>query len=107
MRSWVALGIVIGVIFVNFVGQCYGQGGGGLQVGFYKGKCQKKVDIESIVFGVIFSSFMKDPTITPALLRMQFHDCFVRTQFGQAMVKLGSVGVLTGTQGEIRKSCHA
>ncbi|KAK6926562.1 hem peroxidase [Dillenia turbinata] len=78
MRSWVVLGVVIGVMFVNFVGQCHGGGGWGLQVGFYKGKCKKNVDIERIVFGVIFSRFRKDPTITPALLRMHFHDCFVR-----------------------------
>lgn len=30
-----------------------------------------------------------------------------RTQFGQAMVKLGAVQVLTGNQGEIRRSCRA
>ena len=29
------------------------------------------------------------------------------TRFGQAMVKLGVVQVLTGTQGEIRKSCRS
>lgn len=29
------------------------------------------------------------------------------SKFGQAMVKLGAVDVLTGTDGEIRKSCRA
>lgn len=29
------------------------------------------------------------------------------TKFGQAMVKLGAVQVLTGKQGQIRKSCRA
>ncbi|KAL8128891.1 hypothetical protein V2J09_018046 [Rumex salicifolius] len=48
-----------------------------LKVGFYNGKCGKN-DIESIVFRIVKSKFIKDPTLVAALLRMQFHDCFVR-----------------------------
>ncbi|KAL8153870.1 hypothetical protein V2J09_011630 [Rumex salicifolius] len=48
-----------------------------LKVGFYNGKCGKN-DIESIVFSIVKSKFIKDPTLVAALLRMQFHDCFVR-----------------------------
>ncbi|KAL3828577.1 hypothetical protein ACJIZ3_017379 [Penstemon smallii] len=165
-----------------------------LEVGFYRGKC-RSADVEAVVSGVIKEWYKKDPTITAALLRMQFHDCFVNsggeggkyivetgrrdgrvslaknvdlpspsisvsnsikafsnkglnltdmvyllvkrrgvlqidqdlaldplsintvaaiangldfsTRFGQAMIKLGGVQVLTGKQGEIRRSCRA
>ncbi|CAL5357194.1 unnamed protein product [Camellia sinensis] len=66
-------GLAIGLIFMSsFTGQCYGQ----LQVGFYEGKCSGK-NVEAIVGGVIAGWIKKDPTIVAALLRMQFHDCFV------------------------------
>ncbi|KAA8544261.1 hypothetical protein F0562_022273 [Nyssa sinensis] len=45
---------------------------------------------------------LSQPTVTTIANSYDF--C---TRFGQAMVKLGAVQVLTGTQGEIRKSCHA
>uniref|UniRef100_A0A803KVE8 Peroxidase n=1 Tax=Chenopodium quinoa TaxID=63459 RepID=A0A803KVE8_CHEQI len=50
----------------------------GLQVGFYKGLCPNKlVDIEAALTTKVQEHFRKDPSILPALLRMQFHDCFV------------------------------
>lgn len=45
-------------------------------VGFYQGKC-RSANVEAIVDGVIRAWFSRDPTIVAALLRMQFHDCFV------------------------------
>lgn len=50
-----------------------------LTQGFYKGKCGSE-DVESIVAGIVSSFFKKDNTIAAALLRMQFHDCFVRVR---------------------------
>ncbi|URD90456.1 peroxidase [Musa troglodytarum] len=50
---------------------------GALQFGFYTGKC-KGTDVETAIRGIVAARFAKDPTILPALLRMQFHDCFVR-----------------------------
>ncbi|KAK1305471.1 Peroxidase 60 [Acorus calamus] len=47
-----------------------------LQVGFYKGKCGS-LNVESIIRGVVTFKYYQDPTIVPALLRLQFHDCFV------------------------------
>lgn len=47
-----------------------------LRAGFYKGKCGL-VDVESVVATVVASRFSKDRSIVAALLRLQFHDCFV------------------------------
>jgi len=46
-----------------------------LQVGFYNTKCPQA---ESIVRGVVTSFFTSDKSIPAGLLRMHFHDCFVR-----------------------------
>ncbi|XP_006487931.3 peroxidase 60 [Citrus sinensis] len=73
MSSSAALVLALGLILVNFTGHCHGA----LQVGFYRGKCRLLVDVESVVATVVKAKLIMDPTITPALLRMQFHDCFV------------------------------
>lgn len=46
-----------------------------LRVGFYNSTCP---NAESIIRQVVRNRFMTDPSITAALLRMHFHDCFVR-----------------------------
>ncbi|WCJ27640.1 Peroxidase superfamily protein [Euphorbia peplus] len=48
---------------------------GQLRPNFYQTSCPQA---ESIIFGVVQARFKTDPSITPALLRMHFHDCFVR-----------------------------
>uniref|UniRef100_A0A1J3D7P9 Peroxidase n=1 Tax=Noccaea caerulescens TaxID=107243 RepID=A0A1J3D7P9_NOCCA len=45
-----------------------------LRVGFYNNTCP---NAESIVQKLVSDEFKSDPTITAALLRMHFHDCFV------------------------------
>lgn len=64
---------VVGLVFAALSGHCHGQ----LQAGFYQGKCGNN-DVEGIVNGVVKSWYQNDTTITAALLRMQFHDCFVK-----------------------------
>jgi peroxidase len=49
-----------------------------LQVGFYKSTCPQA---ESIVQQVVQAEFCRDRSITAALLRMHFHDCFVRVRY--------------------------
>ncbi|KAL8143984.1 hypothetical protein V2J09_017016 [Rumex salicifolius] len=64
--------IAIGIISMALnIGQ-----GRGLSVGFYNGKCKGK-NVESIIFDVVKANFNKSDTAA-VLLRMQFHDCFVR-----------------------------
>ncbi|KAK9079175.1 hypothetical protein SSX86_000845 [Deinandra increscens subsp. villosa] len=70
-----AAALAVGFIFLNLAGHCYGAYGG-LQYGFYNGKC-KTSDVEAIVRNTVFTKFFRDRTIAPALIRMQFHDCFV------------------------------
>ncbi|KAD4384306.1 hypothetical protein E3N88_24474 [Mikania micrantha] len=72
MANTKAAALAVGFIFLNLAGHCYG----GLQYGFYNGKCGTS-DVEAIVRNTVLSKFIRDSTIAPALIRMQFHDCFV------------------------------
>lgn len=47
----------------------------GLKVGFYEKTCPK---VELIVKNVAADTMSKAPSLAGALLRMFFHDCFVR-----------------------------
>ncbi|KAL6329771.1 hypothetical protein AAG906_037476 [Vitis piasezkii] len=49
--------------------------GQGTRVGFYSYTCP---EVESIVKETVTDHFNSNPTIAPGLLRMHFHDCFVR-----------------------------
>lgn len=71
-----SLSLILALAFAALCGQSQG-GGAPLQVGFYTGKC-RSADVEAVVGGVVRAWFYnKDTTIAAALLRLQFHDCFV------------------------------
>ena len=69
--SAAAVALAFALVLANFADQSHGA----LQEGFYEGKCN--VDVEKIVSNIITPLVGQEPWITPALLRMQFHDCFV------------------------------
>ncbi|KAJ4728931.1 Peroxidase [Melia azedarach] len=72
VKSAVAISSLGLILLVSLGGFSHGV----LQVGFYRGKCEI-VDVEMTVARVVTARFFRDPTIVPALLRLQFHDCFV------------------------------
>ncbi|XP_021716051.1 peroxidase 57-like [Chenopodium quinoa] len=69
--STVALALVL--LLMTLVGDCYGA----LEFGYYKKRCTK-VDAEAVVFSVVKKHFNEDKDTVADLIRLQFHDCFVR-----------------------------
>lgn len=67
-----AITLSLALVLSHFAGLCLGS----LQEGFYRGKCGV-ADVEFLVAGVVTARFVRDSTIVAALLRLQFHDCFV------------------------------
>nr|XP_010919918.1 peroxidase 60 [Elaeis guineensis] len=72
MKSSTLAAILLALVVLNLSTTCHGT----LQWGFYKGKCGRN-NVEAIIRGVVTARFRRDPAIVAALLRMQFHDCFV------------------------------
>ncbi|THU50730.1 hypothetical protein C4D60_Mb06t23400 [Musa balbisiana] len=57
--------------------------GNGLKFGFYETSCP---DAEAIVRKTVSSYFSQDPTVSAPLLRLHFHDCFVRGCDGSVLL---------------------
>lgn len=72
-----ALALVVVLFFMLFCEICYGE----LRVGFYEGKCGL-TNVEGVVQNVVNTWHIekKEKDIPAALLRMQFHDCFVKVR---------------------------
>ncbi|CAO2840096.1 unnamed protein product [Amaranthus hypochondriacus] len=69
----ISLIFVLGVILISQVGHCYGQ----LKVGFYHGKCGEK-NVENVIYDVVKQKIASDPDTVSDLVRLSFHDCFIR-----------------------------
>ncbi|XP_039835878.1 peroxidase 43-like isoform X2 [Panicum virgatum] len=71
------------LLSLGIIGVARGQ----LQVGFYSDSCP---DAEDTVAAAVQDAAAGDPTILPALLRLQFHDCFVRGCDASVLIRSAS-----------------
>ncbi|RLN00570.1 peroxidase 43 [Panicum miliaceum] len=71
------------LLSLGIIGVARGQ----LQVGFYSDSCP---DAEDTVTAAVQDAAASDPTILPALLRLQFHDCFVRGCDASVLIRSAS-----------------
>ncbi|CAL5097981.1 unnamed protein product [Urochloa decumbens] len=71
------------LLSLGVVGVARGQ----LQVGFYSDSCP---DAEDTVTAAVQDAAGNDPTILPALLRLQFHDCFVKGCDASVLIRSAS-----------------
>ncbi|KAL0405444.1 UNVERIFIED_CONTAM: Peroxidase 27 [Sesamum latifolium] len=58
----------------------------GLSVGFYNETCPS---VEAIIYETTAKFVSRAPSLAPAMLRMHFHDCFVRVKGPRWRVRLG------------------
>lgn len=66
------------VIFLGCFAEFWGSVQADLKLGFYAGSCPKA---EKIVLDYVRKHIPNAPNVAAALLRMHFHDCFVRVNY--------------------------
>ncbi|XP_031248550.1 peroxidase 43-like [Pistacia vera] len=72
-----------------FIHSLFSSSQGQLLVGFYSQTCPTA---ESIVHSVVDENFKRDPGNPAVLLRLQFHDCFVKGCDGSILINNGAEG---------------
>ncbi|KAL9240248.1 hypothetical protein vseg_014490 [Gypsophila vaccaria] len=75
-------------ILLFFLGSNHTEGS--LQVGFYRDKC---ILAEEIIRSEVVKAFSRDRGIAPGLVRLNFHDCFVRGCDGSVLIDSTSTNI--------------
>ncbi|KAI3831517.1 hypothetical protein MKW92_046076 [Papaver armeniacum] len=86
-------GVVL--ILVSFPA-CYAQ----LKKGFYADKCE--INVEETVQRIVSERIQKDSTLVAALVRMQFHDCFVEGCDASILLEGDDSEKTAGPNGSVR-----
>ncbi|KAH9605791.1 hypothetical protein KSS87_008973 [Heliosperma pusillum] len=80
-RSSSVVLLLIFVLLVTLISKCQGS----IYHGYYIGKCGK-YNVEEIVYNVVKTHLQRDPDTVSDLIRLQFHDCFVRGCDGSVLL---------------------
>lgn len=72
----------------NGRGRGRGHGGdGGLKMRYYEKRCGS-VSVENSVRGIVWNKVAADPSLAAKLLRLHYHDCFVRVSNPSSLLTL-------------------
>ncbi|KAM0014095.1 putative peroxidase [Helianthus debilis subsp. tardiflorus] len=80
MRKNILVLLVTYILLVGCMAGAHGQGhgkGGGLKMKYYQNLC-RSVSVEDTVRDIVWSKVSADPAMAAKLLRLHYHDCFVR-----------------------------
>ncbi|KAF5795696.1 putative peroxidase [Helianthus annuus] len=80
MRKNILVLLVASILLVGCMGGAHGKGhgkGGGLKMKYYQNLC-RSVSVENTVRDIVWSKVSADPAMAAKLLRLHYHDCFVR-----------------------------
>ncbi|KAI3933912.1 hypothetical protein MKX01_028238 [Papaver californicum] len=97
MKMSTVTGFTFGVLLIlaSFTA-CYAQ----LTNGFYANKC--KINVEETVQRIVSKRIQDDPTLVAALVRMQFHDCFVQGCDASLLLNGDDTEKTAGPNGSVR-----
>ncbi|XP_076902029.1 peroxidase 24-like [Bidens hawaiensis] len=81
MRKNIIVLLVTYILVVGCMGGAHGQGhgaGGDLKMKYYEKLCPRSVSVEKTVRDIVWNKVSADATMAAKLLRLHYHDCFVR-----------------------------